>query len=262
MPLKGLTHVVSVTMVAPLRAPHGPVPGISGGNTMGKSGIGNARRARLDILREAALHREVIGQRLPSGFNGRWTRRRCALASLFATFAALVAAIVPGFSAPAQSVASVAPRTTLALALPPLPLAKLKGQAGDSWQVVHVERGQTLGSLFEDFDVPASTMHRILAQPGAKQALTRLMPGTELAFDLPVNGRLRTFRFDRDDTHRVELAIDGDTIREKVIERPTESRTVVISGKVGKSLFHSGRRLGLSGGNINTLTDEIFKYDI
>ena len=44
--------------------------------------------------------------------------------------------------------------------------------------------------------------------------------------------------------------------------RPTETRTVVISGKVGKSLFRSARKLGLSGSNINTLTDEIFKYDI
>src|SRR5688572_23598288 len=228
---------------------------------MSTSGIGSRQRARLKSLREAALHRSVLTERLPAGFNGRWTRRHWAHASLFATLGALVAAIVPGFTN-AMHAPAYAPQATLALALPPLPLAKLRGQAGDSWQLVTVQRGQTLGSLFEDLNVPASTMHRILAQPGAKQALTRLKPGTELAFDLPVNGELRTFRFDRDDTHRVELAIEGDTIREKVIERPTESRTVVISGKVGKSLFHSGRKLGLSGGNINTLTDEIFKYDI
>ena len=228
---------------------------------MSTSGIGSRQRARLKLLREAALHKTVLSERLPAGFNGRWTRRHWAHASLFATLGALVAAIVPGFTN-AMHAPTSAPQATLALALPPLPMAKLRGQAGDSWQLVTVERGQTLGSLFEDFDVPAKTMHRILAQPGAKQALTRLKPGTELAFDLPVNGELRTFRFDRDDTHRVELTIEGDTIREKVIERPTESRTVVISGKVGKSLFHSGRKLGLSGSNLNTLTDEIFKYDI
>jgi murein DD-endopeptidase MepM/ murein hydrolase activator NlpD len=228
---------------------------------MGKSGIGTARRARLDILREAALHRDTA--RLPAGFNGRWTRRQWAHASLFATLAALVAAIVPGFSsAPQTAAAPTVARTTLALALPPLPIGKLHGQAGDSWQVVHVERGQTLGSLFEDMDVPAATMHDVLEQPGAKQALTRLKPGTELAFDLPVDGGLRAFRYDRDETHRVELRFEGDKIVEHVIERPTQSRTVVISGTVGKSLFHSARKLGLSGGAINTLTDEIFKYDI
>jgi len=229
---------------------------------MGKSGIGKARRARLDILREAALHRDTVARRLPAGFNGRWTRRQWAHASLFATLAALVAAIVPGFSSAPQSFSPAAARTTLALALPPLPLSKRAGQAGDSWQVVHVERGQTLGSLFEDFDVPANTMHKLLEQPGAKQALTRMKPGTELAFDLPVDGNLRAFRYDRDETHRVELRFEGDKIVERVIERPTQSRTVVISGTVGKSLFHSARKLGLSGGAINTLTDDIFKYDI
>ncbi|MCI4569049.1 M23 family metallopeptidase [Lysobacter sp. CFH 32150] len=227
---------------------------------MSQSGIGRSQRARLKSLREAALHQQVAA-RLPNGFNGRWTRRHWAHASLFATLGALVAAIVPGFSSPVHTPIT-ATRTTLALALPPLPLAKLHGKAGDSWQIVHLERGQTLGSLFEDFDIPASTMHRILEQPGAKATLTRMRPGTELAFDLPVDGKLRTFRYDRDETHRVELTIDGDTIREKVIERPTETRTVVLSGKVGKSLFHSARKLGLSGNAINTLTDDIFKYDI
>jgi murein DD-endopeptidase MepM/ murein hydrolase activator NlpD len=229
---------------------------------MGKSGIDKARRARLDILREAALHRHVVA-RLPAGFSGRWTRRQWAHASLFATLAALVAAIVPGFAdSRREGIAPAQANTTLALSLPPLPLAKLRGQTGDSWQIVHVERGQTLGSLFEDLDIPAATMHQLLDQPGAKQALTRMKPGTELAFDLPVGGNLRAFRYDRDETHRVEYRIDGDKIAEKVIERPVESRIVVISGTVGKSLFHSARKLGLSGSAINSLTDDIFKYDI
>ncbi|HEU0305818.1 MAG TPA: M23 family metallopeptidase, partial [Lysobacter sp.] len=107
----------------------------------------------------------------------------------------------------------------------------------------------------------------VMQQPGARESLTRLKPGAEIAFDLPVgangrNGELRALRFDRDATHRVEMTFDGDKINQKVIERPSETRTVVISGKVGRSLFHSARKLGLSGSNINTLTDEIFKYDI
>lgn len=227
---------------------------------------GSGRRARLETLREAALHRKVLSQRLPAAFNGRWTRRHWAHASLFATLGALVATIVPGFSNAMQS-PTLAPRTTLALALPALPLAQLRGHAGDSWQLVTVQSGQTLSALFEELDIPAATMHRLLEQPGAKQALTRLKPGTVIGFDLPVHapgqpGQLRTLRFDRDPTHRVELSLVGDQVREHVIERPTQTRTVVISGEVGRSLFHSARKLGLSGSNINTLTDEIFKYDI
>ena len=224
---------------------------------------GKERRERLKALREAALHRPVLARQLGDGFNGRWSRRHWAHASLFATIGMLVAAIVPGLGKPlALERPHHAPRHSMALALPPLPIARLRGTQGDSWQVVRVERGQTLGELFENLGIPAATMHAILDLPGAKDALRRLKPGTELAFDLPVNGQLRGFRYDRDASQRVEVAIQGDAVTQKVIERPTQTRTVVISGEVGRSLYRSARKQGLSAKAINTLTDEIFKYDI
>ena len=230
------------------------------------SGLRSARRERINALREAALHRPVLARHLSAGFNGRWSRRQWVQASLFATLSLLVAAIVPGFSAPLATPMH-APRHSMALSLPPLPTARSRGANADSWQLVRVARGQTLGSLFEDLNIPAATLQQILAHPGSKRVLSRLMPGAEIGFDLPVGasgqpGALRTLRFDRNDNERVELTLAGDTITEQVIVRPTQSRTVVISGKVGKSLYHSARKLGLSGGNINTLTDDIFKYDI
>ncbi|KPN17565.1 hypothetical protein AO715_02030 [Xanthomonas sp. Mitacek01] len=197
-------------------------------------------------------------------YPGRWTRRDWAHASLFATLGVLVVALVPGFSQAMQG--EDAPQhdvVTMSLALPPLTAAQRTAQrAHDNWQLVTVERGQTLGSIFSEMDVPASTMHRILEQPDAKAKLTRMRPGTELGFDLAQDGSLKKLRYDRSDTERVELTVSGDAITEQVIERPVEIRNVVISGKVGRSLFHSARQLGLSGANINTLTDEIFKYDI
>ena len=231
-----------------------------------ESALRAARRERIRALREASLHRPVLARHLSDGFSGRWSRRQWVQASLFATLGLLVAAIVPGFSAP-HSVPVHAPRHSMALSLPPLPNAHRRGASGDSWHLVRVTRGQTLGSLFEDMGIPASTLQKVLAHPGAKGVLSRLKPGAEIGFDLPVGtpgqpGTLRTLRFDRNDNERVELTIVGDSVTENMIARPTESRTVVISGKVGKSLYHSARKLGLSGGNIRTLTDEIFKYDI
>lgn len=228
---------------------------------------GRGRRIRLSNLRAAALNGKTLVKSLPQGFNGRWTRRHWAHASLLATFGALVVAMVPGFSnVPSSSIA--AQHSMMSIPLPPLALARPHAaQPGDSWQIVTVAKGDTLGGIFDRLGIPQSDLQRLLAQPGVKATLTRMRPGTELAFDLPVvpAGQpvaLRAFRYDRDDTHRVELSLAGDEVREKVIERPLETRTVVISGKVGKSLFWSARKLGLSGGNINTLTDEIFKYDI
>jgi murein DD-endopeptidase MepM/ murein hydrolase activator NlpD len=223
----------------------------------------SGRRARLDKLREAALHRKVLAKHLPAAFNGRWTRRHWAHASLFATLGALLAAIVPGFSAPSTTQASLPmPRTTLALALPALPLSKLRAPVADSWQLLTVQRGQTLGALFEQLDIPNATMHKLLEQSDARSTLARLRPGAVIGFDLAADGKLRTLRYDRDDTHRVELSLAGDKVSERVIERPTQTRTVVVSGEVGRSLFWSARKLGLSGSAIRQLTDDIFKYDI
>ena len=238
--------------------------------------LGRGHRIRLNNLRAAALNNgKGLVASLPQGFSGRWSRRHWAHASLFAMLGALLMSIIPGFSSamstdglafdPVQGPALT--RTSMSLALPPLPQAKLRGRSGDSWQIVTIAKGETLSHLFERLDLPASDLQRLLDHSGVKSSLTRLKPGTELAFDLPVaNGgkssTLRGFRYDRDDTHRIELRMDGDTISEKVIERPMETRTAVISGKVGRSLFRSARQLGLSGSNINTLTDEIFKYDI
>jgi len=233
---------------------------------------GRGNLIRIRNLRAAALNGQGLAAALPAGFNGRWTRRHWAHASLFAMLGTLVMAIVPGFSnamsTSAEHAAATTPFTTTSLLLPPLPAAARKAPVEENhWQLVTVAQGETLSHVFERLQLPGSDLQRVLAQPGARDTLRRLHPGTELAFDLrPAAGgkpaALRAFRYDRDDLHRVELHVAGDKVIEKVIERPVEVRTAVVSGKVGRSLFHTARKLGLSGNNIRSITDEIFKYDI
>ncbi|RZA32998.1 MAG: M23 family metallopeptidase [Lysobacteraceae bacterium] len=214
-------------------------------------------KQRLDVLRDSALHHQVRHHLSAS----RWNRRQWIHASLFTTIGVLLATIVPGFST-AMHAPAAEPHAVLALELPEISDAKLQGTAGDSWQIVKVRPGQTLGSLFKELGIPRETMQRILKNADARAALTRLKPGTELAFDLPVTGGLRTLRYDRDADHRVELSLAGDALAQKVVARETTTRTVVLSGKVGRSLNRSARKAGLTSANINSLTDEIFKYDI
>lgn len=228
---------------------------------MTPSGPASVRRDRIKKLREAALHRPVLARHLSDGFNGRWSRRQWVQASLFATLGMLVAAIVPGFG-DTHATPTNSARHSMMLTLPPLSLARASGETGDSWHVVRVAPGQTLGAVFSELGIPAATMMKLLDHPGAKQALARLRPETELAFDLPVNGELRSFRFDREDGHRVELSLHGDALREKVIERPTQTRTVVASGEITSSLYVAARKAGLSPAAIAIMTDEIFKYDV
>lgn len=214
-------------------------------------------KERLEILRDSSLHRQVK-QHLAAH---RWTRRQWIHASLFLSIGVMLATIVPGFSSATQAPA-IRPVSTTALLLPTLSEQQREGIAGDSWQLVRVKPGQTLHALFKQLGIPAETMKLLLSNTEAKAALTRLKPGSELAFDLPVGGSLRALRYDRDADHRVELTVDDGKVRQQVLSRDTMTRTVVLSGKVGRSLNRSARKAGLTQANLNALTDEIFKYDI
>ena len=214
---------------------------------------------RLGILHHRTLHRK-LKERFPAAFNTRWTRQHWLHASLFLTLGVLLATIVPGFSAQLQPASQA--NATLPLQLPPLTMKSADRDAGAYWEVVQVESGQTLGQVFEDMGVPSATLHRILDTPANRDALTRLRPGTELGFRLDADRQLRGFRFDRGPTQRVELALDGDKIHEKVLERATTTRLAVTSAEIDSSLYAAGRKAGLSPAAIAVMTDEIFKYDI
>src|SRR3546814_18922612 len=105
-------------------------------------------------------------------------------------------------------------------------------------------------------------MHRLLDAADDRSAPTRLHPGAVLGFDIAAEGQLRGLRYERDDIHQVELSLVGDEVRQRVIERPVTTRTVVVSVEVGKSLFWSARKQGLPGRAINQHTDETFQSDI
>lgn len=213
---------------------------------------------RLGILHHRNLHRK-LKERFPAAFNTRWTRRHWLHASLFATLGALVATIVPGFSAqlePERQASAMLP-----LVLPPLTV-RSTGEAAGYWEVVQIERGQTLGAVFEQVGVPATTMHRILDNPANRDALTRLRAGAEVAFQRDAAGQVRGFRFDRSPTQRVELGLQGERIHEKVLERATTTRLAVTSAEIDHSLYAAGRKAGLSPAAIAVMTDDIFKYDI
>jgi len=229
------------------------------GHRDGKSRAEHKRffKERLEILRDSSLHRQVK-QHLAAH---RWTRRQWIHASLFLSIGVMLATIVPGFSSATQA-PSIKPFSTTELLLPALSDKQREGTAGDSWQLVRVKPGQTLSALFKQLDIPAETLKAVLSNAEAKAALTRLKPGSELAFDLPVGGDLRALRYDRDADHRVELTVEDGKVHSKLLPRDTMTRTVVLSGKVGRSLNRSARDAGLTRANLNALTDEIFKYDI
>lgn len=191
----------------------------------------------------------------------RWSREQWVLAGLFGSLTVLVATIVPGFSGAMRDAGDTVSRTTLSLPLPPLADKAANAVAGSAWQVVRVQSGETLGTLFQQMGVPASVMHRVLELPSARAPLSRLRAGAELAFELGASGELRGLRFDRDEASRVEISLAGDQIKETVIERPLEKRVMVASGEITSSLYAAGAVAGLSNAAVNQMANA-FSYDI
>ncbi|MEO6227708.1 MAG: M23 family metallopeptidase [Thermomonas sp.] len=219
----------------------------------------NLERAKANIAAAANLSTP----RLPHTFNGRWTRRHWLHASLFATIGALAASIVPGFSTAMQSPVQ-AQRMTLSL-----PLPQLGGQHGtisDHWQSVSLKPGQTLSGVFTELGIPQRQLHDVMQHPKIQPMLRRMRPGTELSFNLPADGSVRAMRIDMGkygvNGEPVELEFDGNALREHDVAHEVTTRTVVLSGVVGKSLFTSARAVGLGSKQLSQLTDEMFKYDI
>ncbi|QIL19632.1 peptidoglycan DD-metalloendopeptidase family protein [Thermomonas sp. HDW16] len=210
---------------------------------------------------QASTSHEAPAPRFSQAFNGRWTRRHWMHASLFATMGALLAAIIPGFSTAMHETPNTQ-RTTLALALPRLHLGS---ETADRWQSVTLKSGQTLSGVFGELGIPYDQLAKVMQHPKIKPALRKLRPGTALSFNLPADGSVRAMRIEA--AHGiggepVELEFDGDALRERAVPQEVSTRTVVLSGTVGTSLFASARKAGLGSAQLNQLTDEMFKYDI
>lgn len=153
---------------------------------------------------------------------------------------------------------------TLSLPLPQL--GAKHGTTSDHWQSVSLKPGQTLSGVFAELGIPQEQLHDVMQHPKIEPMLRRMRPGTELTFNLPADGSVRAMRIDMGkygvDGEPVELEFDGNALREREVAHEITTRTVVLSGKVGTSLFQSARNIGLGSKQLSQLTDEMFKYDI
>ena len=216
----------------------------------------NLERARVNADRS-------ISSLIPHDFRGRWTRRHWAQASVLTTMGALLVAIVPGFSQLLDAPVNVsAQRMTMALRLPK---PDQSAASQDRWQSVTLKPGQTLSGVFEELGIPYSQLERVMQHPSIKPTLRRLRPGTQLSFNLPADGSVRAMRLEAGagvGDAPIELEFGADAVRERAVPVEITTRTVVLTGEVGNSLFASARALGLGNTQLNQLTDEMFKYDI
>ncbi len=137
----------------------------------------------------------------------------------------------------------------------------LGSNSEDGWQVVTVRRNETLGNIFSRLGLSATTMHRLLEASDSVRALTQIHPGDQIAFRIPKDGVLTALQFDRSESERVLVEIDGQDVKERTIERALERRTQYGSAVISSSLFAAGEAAGMSDIQVMRLA-EVFNYDV
>jgi murein DD-endopeptidase MepM/ murein hydrolase activator NlpD len=221
------------------------------------------------LPRHWRIHRTLSAWRLPvrTGCHRplRWSGERAVLALIAAVVAFLSFVVAPGWAsvtregAGSRAVAMV----PLQIALPAAPVARARAPdaVAADWSRRRVERGQTLGGLFAAEGLPAALLHRILEATRYRDALTRIRPGQEFAFQRRADGSLAAFRFDAGEDRRVVVHVDAGALREQIEERGLQRRLAVASGRIEHSLFGAADAAGLSDAMVMQLAN-VFGYDI
>jgi len=190
----------------------------------------------------------------------RWTREHWFLAGVFSVVGTMVIAIAPGMANAMREPVAIEQNQNLSLALPEAQ-ASQNPDAGSGWHYVLVKKGQTLTHVFKEMGLPLKSMRQLMVVPGARKDMTKIGPGKELAFEINAKGELKTLRFDRDDSTRIELVLENGKASEKIIQREVAQEVAIASGVIERSFSHDAKRAGLTTSSINKLAD-VFKYDI
>jgi murein DD-endopeptidase MepM/ murein hydrolase activator NlpD len=201
-----------------------------------------------------------------------WRRRHVVLAGAIAAVLITAGATIPTWAL-AMRDSGNAPRTTLDLPLPTLSRedaalsAAIDAANSDpltddsAWQVVRVKSGQTLADIFQQQNLSATDLARLLDDPGNTRCLRSIHPGDEFAFLRNDDGSLRAIRFDRDDRTRVIASFAADGIKQTELDRNIERRSHVAHGSIDSSLFGAGEAAGMSDAMVLQLANA-FGYDI
>lgn len=190
----------------------------------------------------------------------RWTHEHWFLAGVFSVVGTMVIAIAPGMANAMREPVAIEQNENLSLTLPEAQESQ-NPDAGSGWHYVMVKKGQTLTHVFKELGLPLKSMRQLMVVPGARKDMSRIGPGKELAFELNAKGELKTLRFDRDDSTRIELVLENGKASEKIIRREVAQEVAIASGVIEKSFSHDAKRAGLTTSSINKLAD-VFKYDI
>lgn len=202
-----------------------------------------------------------------------WRRRHWLACASIAGGLVCVLGILPGM---AMAKREAPPSHVTALPLPPaepgalLDIAELAAEeaamlaidgVGEGWQQVEIVSGDTLGQIFQRLGFGANDLGRALESEHVQELARRLRPGNQLAFFAPQPDRLGKLLFDKGEDSRILVHLDGEEVREDVLERHLQHRVERATGTIRSSMFGAASEAGLSNGMVLKIA-RVLGYDI
>ena len=191
-----------------------------------------------------------------------WHRERWVLAGTALLITLLSGFIMPAWASAMRPAPVPEAHTLLTLALPKATSINTMVPTVDDWQVVRVQPGQTLSDIFSGRGLSMTDLQKVMDAAGtAKGALHNIRPGEEFDFLLGSDGSLKGFRFDRDESSRAIVRLDGVHPTVTVQPRDIDLRERVAHGVIRSNLYAAADQAGMNAAMVGKLAD-LFKYDI
>lgn len=133
--------------------------------------------------------------------------------------------------------------------------------AAPTWQEVQVVDGDTLSQIFTRLDLDIQQMYAVLeSDKQTKQALTRLLPGETLSFDIR-DGQLHKLQYHISPTQILHVEKGAAAYQSSIEELPVETRVSHAISTIDSSLFAAGQEAGLTDNLLMQLVG-IFGWDV
>jgi len=128
-------------------------------------------------------------------------------------------------------------------------------------QMVRVENGDTLSTVFARVGLSTTTLHAVINSSKEAKQLTRLKVGQALEFRLSPDGQLESLHSKLSDLESIALtkSEQGFSFKRELVK--PDVQTAYSHGVINSSLFLSAKRAGLSH-NLTMDLANVFGYDI
>ncbi|MCF6289318.1 MAG: peptidoglycan DD-metalloendopeptidase family protein [Proteobacteria bacterium] len=177
----------------------------------------------------------------------------------------LFAIVLFAFGIPTKTVSKNFQNIQLQLEVPASPLMNFTADASFDdntiWKNITIKSGQTLSSIFDDFNLSQTLLYKIINLNDDAKQLTKLYPGATIAFEIDKNNTLAQLKYHISEAQELLITQTDGKLSSQIIQHAIETQVFTANGTISGSLFNAGKKAGLNDAMVMKLAG-IFVWDI